>query len=147
MRMKYIYIAGIVVGVLAFVGFVTMNGERCDAKSSTCNTVKSSQNEAGLQDIERDLRSGALLVDVREPDEFAEAHARGAVNLPLSQIQSGRLPAADKDAQIYVYCRSGKRAATAKILLENAGYKNITSLGGLSDWQRMGGELARGDPY
>lgn len=79
------------------------------------------------------------LVDVREPDEYATDHANGAINIPLGDILNGDLSKIDITKPVYVYCRTGNRAGQAKTALEQAGYKNVTNLGGLSDWQNQGG--------
>ena len=79
------------------------------------------------------------LVDVREPDEYATDHANGAINIPLGDILNGDLSKIDINKPVYVYCRTGNRAGQAKTALEQAGYKNVTNLGGLSDWQNQGG--------
>jgi len=78
------------------------------------------------------------LIDVREPDEYATDHANGAVNVPLGDILNGDFSKIDINKPVYVYCRTGNRAGQAKIALEQAGYNNVTNLGGLSDWQNKG---------
>ena len=78
------------------------------------------------------------LIDVREPSEYEESHADGAINIPLGDILKADFSKIDSDKPIYVYCRSGVRAGQAKIALEQAGYENITNIGGLIDWQKQG---------
>lgn len=85
----------------------------------------------------------ALLIDVREPDEFAADHAENAKNIPLGDIEAGKLTKANMTVKIYVYCRSGKRAGVAKTALEKQGYTNVENLGGLSDWREIGGRTAK----
>ena len=95
-------------------------------------------SKAGASDSDRDLvlkkiQAGALIVDVRTPEEFAAGHYKGAVNIPLSDIQS-RLPEfGDKNKPVVVYCRSGNRSAKAKAILESNGFKDVTNGGGLRD--------------
>lgn len=81
------------------------------------------------------------IIDVREPDEYTANHADEAVNVPLGDILNGDFSKIDKDKPIYVYCRTGNRAEQAKIALEKAGYKNITNIGGLADWQAQGDKV------
>jgi rhodanese-related sulfurtransferase len=82
------------------------------------------------------VQKGAVLVDVRTPDEFAAGHIDGALNIPVDQVEAraGELP---KDKDIVLYCRSGARSARAKGLLEGAGFTaaKVHNLGGMSNWK------------
>jgi rhodanese-related sulfurtransferase len=78
---------------------------------------------------------GAVLVDVRTPEEYMEAYIPGAVLLPLDDIaQKAERVLPDKYATIIVYCRSGRRSAIAAEELLDMGYKKIYDLGGIIDW-------------
>lgn len=77
-----------------------------------------------------------LLVDVRTPEEFAEGHIPGAINVPnesISDTPPGELP--DPDQEIYVYCRSGRRSREAAQKLSAMGYTHIIEIGGIQDWK------------
>lgn len=78
----------------------------------------------------------ALLLDVRSDAEFAEAHLDGATHIPHDQL-SARIEEVgdDKDRPIVTYCRSGRRADAAKQILVDAGYTQVTNLGGMSSWE------------
>lgn len=82
------------------------------------------------------VEQGALLLDVRSPGEFSEAHLPGAVNVPVQELEStmASLPA-DRSRKIVVYCRSGIRSARARALLLKAGFAQVEDLGGMSNWQ------------
>ena len=77
------------------------------------------------------------LVDVRTPDEYAEQHIPGAINIDVYEDDfidqcKARL---DKDRPVAVYCRSGKRSANAAGLLRKAGFKPVLNLdGGIMAW-------------
>lgn len=79
------------------------------------------------------------IIDVRTPEEYAIGHISGATNIPLATMQAGDFSKLRTGVPIKVYCRSGKRAAEAKVLLEKAGYKNVENAGSLSSWQDKGG--------
>lgn len=85
----------------------------------------------------------ATLLDVRTAKEFAAGHAAETLHLDHARIVKGALPDVPKDATVYVYCRSGRRAADAVRVLRAAGYRDVTNIGGLADWERAGGALAR----
>lgn len=72
------------------------------------------------------IEQGALLIDVRTAEEFAQGHIDGALNIPYQEID--KLMSAigtDKSRPVVVYCRSGNRSGKAKVALETKGYTNI----------------------
>ena len=76
-----------------------------------------------------------IVLDVREQDEFGAGHIPGARLLPYTEIENKAetmLP--DKDKQILVYCRSGRRSKIAAESLAKLGYTNIKEFGGIIDW-------------
>ena len=76
----------------------------------------------------------AYWIDVRTAGEFNSGHVPGAVNIPYTEIAS-RISevTADKDATVYVYCRSGRRSGIARDTLMSRGFTNVTNLGGLQE--------------
>lgn len=72
-----------------------------------------------------------VVLDVRTPKEFAEGHVPGAINISHDELEA-RLPEleADRDRDVVVYCRSGKRAGLALDMLEKAGFKRLYHLEG-----------------
>jgi phage shock protein E len=67
-----------------------------------------------------------IIIDVREPEEYAMGAVSGAVNVPLSRINKEALEAhAPKDAEVILYCRSGSRAGHAVLICEQLGYTNV----------------------
>ena len=77
-----------------------------------------------------------IVLDVREQDEFDEGHIPNAILIPYTEIDAkaeGILT--DKDAQILVYCRSGRRSKIAAESLANLGYTNVKEFGGIIDWE------------
>ncbi len=77
---------------------------------------------------------GAVIVDVREEDEYNEDHLENAINIPYTVIDKeiGKY-VDDYDSEIIVYCKSGKRSNIAATTLLEAGYKNIYDLGSISN--------------
>lgn len=83
-------------------------------------------------------RQGALLIDVREPDEYAQGHAPGSTLIPLGQLaQRLNEIKGHKDQPVLLVCRSGNRSASALQLLEKAGFTAATNVaGGMIAWQK-----------
>ena len=76
-----------------------------------------------------------ILLDVRTPEEFAEMHIPGAINIPNESIGTAEIPELpDKEQLILVYCRSGNRSKEASEKLANMGYSNVYEFGGIIDW-------------
>ena len=85
-------------------------------------------------------REDALVVDVREPNEFAAGHVLGAKNLPLARLDaSGADLAKKKERPVIVYCDGGERSAKALASLKKQGFTRVANLsGGLAAWQQAG---------
>ncbi len=78
-------------------------------------------------------RNEALVIDVREPGEFAREHIAGAQSFPLSSFEPARLP---RGRRIVLCCQSGARSGQALAQLEAAGLQDVAQLdGGLSAWK------------
>ena len=76
-----------------------------------------------------------IILDAREQDEFDEGHIPGAILIPYTEIENKAeelLP--DKNIQILVYCRSGRRSKIASESLVGLGYTNVKEFGGIIDW-------------
>jgi phage shock protein E len=77
------------------------------------------------------IARGASVVDVRTEEEFGQGHLPGAVNIPYDQITArlSELPQ-ERNTQIVLYCRSGRRSGIAKTALEGQGFTNVMNAGG-----------------
>ena len=79
-----------------------------------------------------------MLLDVRTAEEYAEGHIKGAVLIPVQELEQ-RISEVPKDKQVYVYCRSGVRSARASNMLVKAGYTRIENVqGGFTAWEDAG---------
>ena len=76
--------------------------------------------------------NGAILLDVRTPQEYREGHIPGSKNLPLQTIDKVDSIVENKDTVLYVYCHSGARSRQAASLLQYMGYSNVTNIGGIT---------------
>lgn len=90
----------------------------------------------------RRLEAGeAVLVDVREPHEWAAGHAPDALHRPLSSLD----PAEFAGRAVVTTCRGGGRGTRAAAALADAGVESASLAGGLRAWSEAGGALVRDD--
>jgi rhodanese-related sulfurtransferase len=99
--------------------------------------------EIDVESLERFLAAGAPLIDVRQPDEYAEVHVPGAVLIPLAQVPE-RVDEVPRDAPVYVICRSGNRSRTASAFLIEQGIDATNVAGGTLAWLQAGKPAATG---
>ncbi len=78
------------------------------------------------------VSSGALLLDVRTPEEFADGHIEGAQNVPLGVLE-GAMSQLPKNRTIVVYCQVGGRATAAAQHLAASGF-DVRNLGAMANW-------------
>ena len=84
-----------------------------------------------IMDSEKDY----IILDVRSEEEFKEGHIPGAILIPYEQIEDKAEDVLhDKDMQILVYCRSGRRSKIAADALVELGYTHVKEFGGIIDW-------------
>jgi len=100
--------------------------------ASSCALIFTSDTTG--PEARRLVAGGARLVDVRSPEEFADGHLDGAVNIPVGQLEARLTEVGPKDVPVVVYCRSGHRASRARELLLAAGFKEVHNLGPKSYW-------------
>jgi phage shock protein E len=117
---------------LIFTGFALLLLTGAVACSSNSSTEGQAGNTPAVQtsSVEAQswalIRAGALLVDVRTPEEFAQGHLQGAINIPYDQVEALRSEfGKDLNHAIVVYCRSGRRSGIAQDTLERLGYTSV----------------------
>ena len=81
------------------------------------------------------MKEGAQIIDVRSQDEFRGGHIKGAVNIPLHLLRSN-MTKIKKDKPIITCCASGMRSASAKNMLESAGFTQVYNGGGWMSLQQ-----------
>ena len=86
-----------------------------------------------------------IVLDVRTPEEFAQGHIEGAVNLnAMSETFIEDVAKLDKDAAYLVHCRSGRRSAKAVAARKDAEFQNVAHLdAGLNGWSEAGKPLTQ----
>lgn len=122
----------LIVAALALVG--------CATAPTAAPTVATGALPLEVSVAEADdlRRAGALVLDVREPAEWATGHIEGATLLSLGELQA-RADELPRDRDIVVVCRSGNRSAQGRDILLTAGFAAVTSMaGGMIDWIAAG---------
>lgn len=99
--------------------------------------------EITVDELAEQLADGARLIDVRQPDEFGQAHVPGAVLVPLGTVPAS-LEAFRGDRPVYVICRSGSRSMQACEYLATQGIEAGNVAGGTIAWLMSGRECATG---
>ena len=86
----------------------------------------------GKNELERWIQDGALILDVRTPEEYKSGHVKGSINMPLDKLSSsmGKLK---KDQPIVTCCASGMRSSNAQRILNSAGFKAMNG----GSWTRV----------
>lgn len=108
---------------------------------SSCGTSGSSSSgyrQISMDEAVKMMRDEKdyIILDVRRPDEYAEGHIPGAINVPNEEIGTAEIAELPNKSQlILVYCRSGRRSKEAAEKLIKLGYTNIVEFGGILDWK------------
>jgi len=93
-----------------------------------------SSGKASVAEVKQLVDSGALLVDVRTPEEYGAGHIEGAVNIPLGELGARLKELGDPKQPVVVYCRSGNRSGQAARQLKAEGFTKVSDLGAMSRW-------------
>ena len=99
-------------------------------KEETVHHITSAEAEKLMTKL-----SNAVIIDVREPDEYEKKHIKGAILVPLGDLRDGnfgKLPG--KKTPLFVYCWTGRRSSDAADILAKEGYTTIYEIGGLVEW-------------
>ncbi len=119
--------------ILLFILSLTLMSS-CGAPGGSSNSYRQISMDEAVT-MMRDEKN-YIILDVRRPDEYAQGHIPGAINVPNEEIGTAEIAALpDKSQLILVYCRSGKRSKEASEKLVGLGYTNIVEFGGILDWK------------
>ena len=100
--------------------------------------------EIDVEQLADIVRTGAVVVDVREPSEYVAGHVPGAVLIPMSQLPS-RVGEIDGDGPVYVVCASGNRSASMTDFLRHQGFDAYSVAGGTKGWIASGRTAVTGN--
>ena len=83
--------------------------------------------------IQEKMSEGGQIIDVRSPIEFNGGALDGAVNIPISSVQTS-VDAIDNSKPVLLYCRTGARSEMVKQYLEQLGFNQVHNIGGLQQF-------------
>ncbi|MEP7146152.1 MAG: rhodanese-like domain-containing protein [bacterium] len=112
--------------------------------SELCAEAKKQIAECSVDDVKKMKENNEefSLVDIREDNEFEDAHIKGAKHIGRGILERDiHIHVAGHDKKIVLYCGGGFRSALAAESLQKMGYTNVISMdGGWKEWNRTGGE-------
>jgi rhodanese-related sulfurtransferase len=129
-----------------------MKAAAVSAANSSNNAFPAQNPEDKISRIKADeakrlvAEEKAIIIDVRGTDAYKLTHIKGALDVPLRQIEAGDFTGLPKDKAIIAYCTCGaeQTSSRAAALLEKAGFKNTAALlGGMNAWQSAGGQVEK----
>ncbi|MDE7275117.1 MAG: rhodanese-like domain-containing protein [Lachnospiraceae bacterium] len=123
--------------ILAVMGTLCIYGCHTSVPGSNHQETGSGYMKISAEEAKNimDSTDDFVLVDVREPDEYADGHIEDALLIPYGEIgERAETELPDKEQTILVYCRSGRRSAIAAQTLTDLGYTDIRDFGGIIDW-------------
>jgi rhodanese-related sulfurtransferase len=130
-------------------GGATTATQQPAASAPTATATTPAFAEISVQEADARAGDGALLVDVREDDEWAAGHAPAAVHVPLGDLSDAKLAQLDEqrgDGELIFICRSGNRSGQAAAAAQAAGLADVASVaGGMGDWAAAGLPLEPAD--
>ena len=93
------------------------------------NVLSGRMKQVPVSAVRALVESGACIIDVREPGEYAAGHLKGAVNIPLSQLRE-RMEEVPRDRPVYLHCRTSQRSYYALCQLVGSGRRNVWNISG-----------------
>lgn len=129
----YILAAVILIGIITVLGgriINTSSKDKTDVKASNFEVITPKEAKKRM-----DSEKGIIVLDVRTQEEYNAGHIKDSILIPVDVLEkeSGK-KLTDKNAPIFVYCRSGNRSTTAADILVKQGYKKVYNLGGIINW-------------
>lgn len=113
----------------AMMGGSDTSGDGANGAANAYRKVTAEEGKALMN------QGGVTVVDVRTPQEYADGHVPGAVNIPNEDIGSAQpSQLSDKDEKLVVYCRTGVRSKQASDKLVAMGFTDVNDMGGIVDW-------------
>jgi rhodanese-related sulfurtransferase len=109
----------------------------------TARNTSSAYKNVSVNDLKTSNEPNRLILDVRQPQEFAHGHVPGAKLIPLGELRA-RLADVPNDVPVYVICQSGRRSQSASEILSKNGKTDVRNVqGGTGAWMAAGFAVQR----
>ncbi len=108
------------------------------------NDAKTRIDEVEASEVKTMVQSGtsAVLLDVREPNEWNLGHIPGAIHIPRGTLETKVEQMVPRDREVVIYCAGGNRSALAADTMQQMGYEKVSSMaGGWRAWTDVGGPV------
>lgn len=120
---------------------------------SSCNNNKAQQSASIIENVDAKIfkefvdAGNGIILDVRTPDEVSDGYINNASTINLYDDDFiAKINLIQKDKQIYVYCKSGRRSSKAAELMKKNGFSKVYNLiGGIDEWKNMGYSIVKPD--
>lgn len=125
-----------IVTLVLFLILMTMSATQISGCNTNDNIISVSAPE-----FDKEIKADSVqLLDVRTPQEYADGHIDGALNINVQSDDFKQMAEKElsKDSTILVYCRSGRRSMDAAEILTKLGYKVVNLKGGIIEWKEDG---------
>lgn len=148
MQRPRLALAAAPLALLVLVAGCSDGGGSAAPSSSATRPAAGQGAAAGVRTVPGDealalAAQGAVVLDVRTPEEYAEGHLRGARNVGLADGFEQAVAALPRTGRYVVYCRSGNRSAQAAAIMKGLGFTDVADAGGLDALASAGGDVVR----
>ena len=121
-------LALIIISLIVVMGTACSQQGKNQVTDISADSLKASMNQTDI-----------VILDVRTPEEFADGHVEGAVNIDFKNADfSANIDKLDKTKKYEVYCRSGHRSAESAKVMNGKGFNVSNVTGGILGWQEKG---------
>ena len=135
-KIRITFVAVIALALTGAFALAACSNAPSEPKDASMNETSSAYAKITADEAKTMMNSGSpTIIDVRTPQEYAEAHVPGAVNIPVESIGTDKpSELTDANAELIVYCRTGVRSKQASDKLVELGYQHVNDMGGIVDW-------------
>jgi phage shock protein E len=134
----------LIIGMTAALGLVACGDRATERDGASHGAVLADPAVAASASAANGEERRVVYVDVRQPDEWAAGRVDGAIHIPHTEMATRWTELEEyRDADIVLYCRTGRRSGIAEEILRQAGFEHLQNGGGLNDLEQRGVPVER----